>query len=82
MIAIASSNLNETSRFQNCHDVALSKKGKLTWIEYNGISVDDSEFIIEFLNAEFKLDMNKHLTQEQNGVGRAIQKMLEENSYW
>ena len=67
---------------KNCHDAAKGKKDKLTWIEYNGKAVDDSEFIIEFLNKEFNLDMNKHLTPEQKGAGRALQKMVEENLYW
>ena len=54
----------------------------MTWIEYNGTTVDDSEFCIEFLNKEFNVDLNKHLTPEQKGIGRAIQKMVEENFYW
>ena len=44
--------------------------------------MDDSEFIIEFLNKEFNVDLNKHLTPEQKGIGRAVQKMVEENLYW
>ena len=67
---------------QNCHDGNKGSKGKLTWIEYNDHEVNDSEFIIEFLNKEFNVDLNTHLTAEQKGVGRAIQKMVEENTYW
>ena len=31
----------------------MSKKGKVPWIVYNGEQVDDSEFIIQYLNNKF-----------------------------
>lgn len=57
-------------------------KGKFPWAEYNGVYLSDSSFIVEFVNKEFKVDLNSHLSPEEKGMGRAIQKMLEENTYW
>ena len=59
-----------------------SKKGKLTWIEYNGEDVADSEFCIEYLNEKLGVDLDKHLTLRDRGTARAFEKMLEENTYW
>jgi hypothetical protein len=59
-----------------------SKKGKYTWIEYNGEEVADSEFCIEYLNKKFEIDLNKNFTTRETGAARAFQKMLEENTYW
>ncbi|XP_069128067.1 failed axon connections homolog [Argopecten irradians] len=58
------------------------KTGKVPFIEYNGEEIPDSEFILEFLSKEKNLDLTKGLTQEQIGIGRAFQKMVEEDLYW
>ncbi|XP_033732093.1 failed axon connections homolog [Pecten maximus] len=61
----------------------LSKKtGKIPFLEYNGEEIPDSEFILEFLSKEKNFDLNRGLTEEQIGIGRAFQKMAEENTYW
>ncbi|KAL3890220.1 hypothetical protein ACJMK2_002511 [Sinanodonta woodiana] len=57
-------------------------KGKVPWIEYNEDVIPDSSFIIEFLNRKFSIDLNKDLTAEQRATSRALQKMVEENTYW
>ncbi|XP_070539810.1 failed axon connections homolog [Ptychodera flava] len=57
-------------------------KGKIPWIEYNGLKIGDSSLIIEFLNREFKIDLNKNLNPEEKAIGRAFQKMAEENMFW
>ena len=59
-----------------------SKKGKYTWIEYNGEEVADSEFCIEYLNKKFEIDLDKNFTPRETGAARAFQKMIEENTYW
>ncbi|XP_070541195.1 failed axon connections homolog [Ptychodera flava] len=59
-----------------------SPKGKLPWIEYNGRVMGDSGLIIEFLNDEFKIDLNKNLNPTEKAIGRAFQKMAEENMFW
>ncbi|XP_069120238.1 failed axon connections homolog isoform X2 [Argopecten irradians] len=68
--------------YKNDHSGKKSSKGKFPWISYKGKPVADSEFCIEFLNKERNIDLNSHLSEEQKGVGRALQKMVEENTYW
>ncbi|XP_033732092.1 failed axon connections homolog [Pecten maximus] len=58
------------------------KTGKVPFVEYNGEEIPDSEFILEFLSKEKNFDLNEGLTVEQIGIGRAFQKMAEENTYW
>ncbi|XP_069121990.1 failed axon connections homolog [Argopecten irradians] len=58
------------------------KTQKIPFLEYNGEEIPDSEFILEFLSKEKNFDLNKGLTPEQIGIGRAFQKMAEENTYW
>ena len=60
----------------------MGPKGKVPWIEYNGIEMGDSQLIIEFLNKEFNVDLNKHLTAKERATAWAIQKWLEEFTYW
>ncbi|KXJ12860.1 Failed axon connections-like [Exaiptasia diaphana] len=64
------------------HSFKTSSKGKLPWIEYNGQEIADSNFCIEFLNREFGVDVDDHLSDEQKGIARAVLVMLEENTYW
>ncbi|XP_070541196.1 failed axon connections homolog [Ptychodera flava] len=68
------------------YKVALGKgrgpKSKIPWIEYNGLKIGDSSLIIEFLNEEFKVDLKKNLNPEEKAIGRAFQKMAEENMFW
>ncbi|XP_052722081.1 failed axon connections homolog [Crassostrea angulata] len=59
-----------------------SSKGKMTWIEYNGQEVADSEFCIQFINKIFNIDMDKNFSDEEIGAGRAIQRMVDEHLYW
>ncbi|XP_060585323.1 failed axon connections homolog [Ruditapes philippinarum] len=57
-------------------------KNKTPWIEYNGITMGDSQLIIEYFNKEFNFDMNSHLSKQERAVAWAIQKWLEEYTYW
>nr|XP_022326069.1 failed axon connections homolog [Crassostrea virginica] len=70
--------------YKNVHDSYQhrSSKGKLTWIEYNGTQVADSEFSIKFINQTFDVDPDKHLTEEQQAMAYAMQVMVEEHTYW
>ncbi|KAK6189152.1 hypothetical protein SNE40_005185 [Patella caerulea] len=52
-----------------------SSKKKIPWIEYNGETVADSAFIVEYLNKKLALDLNMHLTQTERAIGRAFSKM-------
>uniref|UniRef100_A0A8W8KXW2 Failed axon connections-like protein n=2 Tax=Magallana gigas TaxID=29159 RepID=A0A8W8KXW2_MAGGI len=69
--------LNENDSVTN-----RSSKGKLTWIEYNGQEVADSEFCIQFINKTFNIDLDKNFSDEEIGAGRAIQRMVDEHLHW
>ncbi|XP_077994953.1 failed axon connections homolog [Glandiceps talaboti] len=64
------------------HSMKMSPKGKTPWIEFNGEVKSDSNFIIEFLNDTFQVDLNHHLSPSERAMARAFQKMAEENLYW
>lgn len=57
-------------------------KGKIPFIEYNNHVMGDSHFIIQFLNTEFNVDLNSLLTPREKASSWAIQKWLEEFTYW
>ena len=55
---------------------------KTPWIEYNGQAMGDSGLIMEFLNREKGVDLNRTLSDADKAVSRAFTKMVEENTYW
>lgn len=57
-------------------------KKKVPWIEYNGVTMGDSQLIIEYLNKQLNIDMNSHLSKQDRAVAWAVQKWLEEYTYW
>ncbi|OWF54644.1 Failed axon connections-like [Mizuhopecten yessoensis] len=70
--------------YQTEHNMyrASKKTGKIPFMIYNDEELPDSEFILEFLRKEKNFDLHKGLTDEQIGIGRAFQRMAEENTYW
>ncbi|CAC5384905.1 unnamed protein product [Mytilus coruscus] len=68
--------------YQNVHDSKRGSKGKIPWIEYNDVTLPDSQLIIEYLNKLRNVDLNKHLTEEQKAVAVAFQRMVDEHTYW
>ncbi|KXJ12862.1 failed axon connections homolog [Exaiptasia diaphana] len=63
------------------YTLKFSRKGQMPWIEYNGKEIADSNFCIEFLNKEFGVDVDDHLSDEQKGIARAVLVMLEANTF-
>ncbi|XP_078612592.1 failed axon connections homolog [Branchiostoma floridae x Branchiostoma japonicum] len=61
---------------------SMGPKGKIPWIEYNGEAMGDSGLIMEFLNREIGVDLNRTLSDADKAVSRAFTKMVEENTYW
>lgn len=57
-------------------------KGKAPWIEHEGRKIGDSTLIILYLKQRFGVDPNQGLSDEQQGMALAIQRMIEENLYW
>ncbi|CAD5113715.1 DgyrCDS2879 [Dimorphilus gyrociliatus] len=64
------------------HDIVMSSKGKFPWISYNEDDVTDSQFSIEYMKRKFKVDLDHDYTPAELAIGRAMQKMAEENLYW
>lgn len=67
---------------QNYFDGKLSPQGKMPWIEYNWQQVSGTEFIIDFLEDNLGVNLNKGLSEQEKAVSRAITKMVEEHLYW
>ena len=68
--------------YVNSYGVEFSKKGKIPWISYNNTDIADSNFCIDFLRKEFKVDLDEGLTDKQRGASLAIRRMCDENTYW
>ena len=66
--------------YENVHSYKMGKKGKMPWIEYKGERIPDSNFIIEYLNKTFEIDMDKDLGKSEKAQSRALRVMLEENT--
>ncbi len=57
-------------------------KGKLPFIEEDGIKIGDSSFIIEYLKKKYGDPLDRHLNEEQQAIMLAMQRLLEEHLYW
>lgn len=68
--------------YESEYSFKTSNKGKVPWIEYNGRSVADSNFIVRFLNEEFKVDPDAHLSVVEKAIAHTMIVTLEENTYW
>lgn len=60
----------------------MSSKGKFPWISYNEDDVTDSQLSIEYMKKTFDVNLNQDYSPAELAVGRAMQKMVEENLYW
>lgn len=68
--------------YRNEYGMKLSPKHKTPWIMLNGQVISDSQFIIEFLNKKFDINLSKHLTAKEKAVAHAMRKTAEESLYW
>jgi glutathione S-transferase len=57
-------------------------KGKLPFIEDDGLKISDSRFIIEYLKDKYGDPLDINLNPEQRAVMTAMQRLLEEHLYW
>jgi glutathione S-transferase len=63
-------------------DVRKSPKGKMPFIEDEGAVVADSSFIIDHLKRKYGDPLDSHLGAAERAAALAVQRMLEENTYW
>ena len=68
--------------YESEYGFRMSSKGKVPWIELNEKSVTDSNFIVRFLNDEFHVNPDVHLSAEEKAVAHTMLVTLEENTYW
>jgi glutathione S-transferase len=57
-------------------------KGKLPYIEDDGVRVGDSTFIRWHLETKYGIDLDRGLSAEQRAVAWAFEKMVEDHLYW
>lgn len=57
-------------------------KGKLPYIEDEGLVVADSTFIRWHIEKKYGIDFDSALSPEQRGICWAVEKLLEDNLYW
>lgn len=70
--------------YRNRYTLNLQRapKGKLPWIDDDGIAVADSGLIIEHLKAKYGDPLDAGLTERERGLGIAMQRLVEEHLYW
>ena len=61
---------------------AKAPKGKLPYIDDNGVKVADSTFIRRHLETKYGMDFDRGLSAEQKAIAWAFEKMAEDNLYW
>jgi len=64
------------------NNLIKAPKGKLPYIDDEGVIIADSFFIIMHLKKKYGVLLDKHLTDEQKAVSNLIIKSLDENFYW
>jgi glutathione S-transferase len=57
-------------------------RGKLPFIVDQGQKIADSRLIIQHLKMTYGDPLDMHLTEEEKGIARAFQRLLEEHLYW
>jgi glutathione S-transferase len=61
---------------------AKAPKGKLPYIDDDGVKTPDSTFIRQHLETKHGVDFDRGLSAEQKAVAWAFEKMAEDNLYW
>jgi len=59
-----------------------SPKGKLPYLDDNGVRIEDSTFIRFHLERAYGIDFNTGLSPEQRAQSWAIEKLCEDHLYW
>ena len=63
-------------------NAANAPKGKLPFIRDNGITISDSELIIDYLESKLDFQVDGHLNEHDKALHHAAIRMLDEHLYW
>jgi glutathione S-transferase len=63
-------------------DLRKAPKGKMPYIEDQGKTIADSNFIIEYLKATYGDRLDAHLSPAESAIALAMRRLMEENLYW
>lgn len=63
-------------------DPRKSPKGKLPYIVDNGLTIADSELILEYLDAKSDGKLYGGLSNEERALGMAFTRLIEDHLYW
>jgi glutathione S-transferase len=66
----------------NTRGFPKAPKGKLPYLRDGDTVVADSTFIRLYLEKQYAIDFDKHLSAHDRGVAWAAEKMLEDHLYW
>jgi glutathione S-transferase len=64
------------------HNPRPAPKGKLPYIEDNGLIISDSVFILDYLKEKYGDPLDIHLNEYQKAQSFALSRMLEDHLYW
>lgn len=57
-------------------------KGKLPYIDDDGVKIPDSTFIRQHIESKYRFDFERGLSAEQKAIAWAFEKMAEDHLYW
>jgi glutathione S-transferase len=63
-------------------DPRRAPKGKLPYIDHDGIVLSDSTFILEYLSRVFEIDLDAGMNAREQSLAHTMQCMLEEHLYF
>ncbi|MDH3231939.1 MAG: glutathione S-transferase family protein [Alphaproteobacteria bacterium] len=63
-------------------DPSKGPKGKIPFVEFEGETIGDSEFIIQAISAGKGIDLDDGMGAEDRAVATAFTRMIEEHLYW
>ena len=63
-------------------DVRKAPKGKLPYIEDDGLLVADTSFIRAHIEQKYAVDFDAGYTPQERAIGLAFQRVLEDHAYW
>ncbi|MCB1451468.1 MAG: glutathione S-transferase family protein [Nitratireductor sp.] len=63
-------------------DIRKAPKGKIPWIDDDGVIVPDTAFIKRHLEEKHGIDFSGGYSKREQGIGLAVERLLEDHVYW